>query len=220
MGEFVSRASLSRQALIEKLVDVFYEYGYDGATLSVISEKTGLQRASIYHYFPDGKVEMAEAVLAHSDQWTGEHIGKVLESDMTPAEKVRGMFAAIDDVHTRPHQLTLLNVFSYGSARFLFGEKIAARTRHSIDTVAVLLQELGATPELARQRAMDAQIRIEGAMVLARSLNDLGVFRATVRALPDALLQDLEEKPKKRGVRTKAVTKTARARAKPARASS
>ena len=43
----MSRALLSREEMIEKLVDVFYEYGYDGATLAVISAATGLGKASL-----------------------------------------------------------------------------------------------------------------------------------------------------------------------------
>ena len=40
---------ITKDALIERLVDVVYDYGYDGATLSVISEVTGLGKASLYH---------------------------------------------------------------------------------------------------------------------------------------------------------------------------
>ena len=50
--------------LTEALTRVFQTYGYDGATLSRISDATGLQRASLYHRFPGGKEEMAKFVLA------------------------------------------------------------------------------------------------------------------------------------------------------------
>ena len=51
------------EKLIERLTSVFRIYGYEGASLSRIAEATGLQRASLYHRFPGGKEEMAEAVL-------------------------------------------------------------------------------------------------------------------------------------------------------------
>jgi hypothetical protein len=61
--------------------------------------------------------------------------------------------------------------------------------------LAGLLRDCGVPEALAQSRALDAYIRIEGAMVLARTLDDLEVFRRVVRALPDELLQRPEQEP-------------------------
>jgi len=52
-------AKITDAQLTDALTDVFRTYGYEGATLSRISEATGLQRASLYHRFPGGKEAMA-----------------------------------------------------------------------------------------------------------------------------------------------------------------
>lgn len=181
-------ASLSKDALVDKLVDVVYEYGYDGATLSVISEVTGLGKASLYHHFPGGKEEMAAAVLAHSDRWGAERIGGLLESEASAEAKVRGIFHALDEVHHRAHQLTLMNVFTYGAARQVFGSQVGDRVRAGLHVLSTLLQQCGLSAAEAQARALDAYVQIEGAMVLARTLDDLEVFRRVVRRLPDQLL--------------------------------
>lgn len=186
----MAKGLLSKDELVDKLVDIFYDYGYDGATLSVISEITGLRRASIYHHFPNGKAEMAEAVLAHSDRWGAEHVRSMLESELPADEKIRRMCAAIDEVHSRPQQLTLMNAFSYGAARHQFGEEVARRVRGWLDQIAGLLVELGIDRQEAKRRALDAYIQIEGAMVLTRSLDDMSVFRAVMKKLPGVLLAD------------------------------
>ncbi len=184
----MSKALLSKDALIDKLVDVVYDYGYDGATLSVISEVTGLGKASLYHHFPGGKEQMAAEVLGHSDRWGAEHIGALLQSDAGPEAKVRGIFQALDEVHTRAHQLTLMNVFTYGAARQVFGQKVGERVRAGLEVLSGLLQQCGIPAADAAARALDAYIQIEGAMVLARTLDDLMVFRRVVQRLPDQLL--------------------------------
>jgi TetR/AcrR family transcriptional regulator, lmrAB and yxaGH operons repressor len=188
------RGHLQKDALIERLVDVVYDYGYDGATLSVISEVTGLGKASLYHHFPGGKEQMAAEVLAHSDRWGAQHIGALLSGPLPAEAKVRGLFRALDQVHTRAHQLTLMNVFTYGAARLVFGRQVGERVRAGLGLLAGLLRDCGVPEALAQSRALDAYVRIEGAMVLARTLDDLEVFRRVVRALPDELLQrpDLE----------------------------
>jgi AcrR family transcriptional regulator len=180
---------LHRDALIERLVDLVYDVGFDGATLSVISEATGLGRASLYHHFPGGKEQMAAEVLAHSDRWGARHIGALLAGPLPADAKLRGLFRVLDEVHTRPHQLTLMNVFTFGSARGVFGRQVGERARAGLEVLAALLRDCGVPEPLAQSRALDAYIRIEGAMVLARTLDDLEVFRRVVRMLPDELLQ-------------------------------
>jgi len=57
-------ASVDDAVLQARLLAVFRENGYAGAYLSTLSAATGLQRASLYHRFPEGKPAMAAAVLA------------------------------------------------------------------------------------------------------------------------------------------------------------
>lgn len=184
----MSKALLTKDALVDRLVDVVYDFGYDGATLAVISEVTGLGKASLYHHFPGGKEQMASEVLAHSDRWGAQHIGALLAGPLSPEAKVRGIFRALDQVHTRAHQLTLMNVFTYGAAREVFGRQVGERVRAGLEVLADLLRQCGVPAADAEARALDAYIQIEGAMVLARTLDDLEVFRRVVRRLPDQLL--------------------------------
>jgi len=51
------------------LATVFRSRGYEGASLKELAEATGLKKASLYYRFPNGKQEMAEAVLNHIDDW-------------------------------------------------------------------------------------------------------------------------------------------------------
>ena len=51
------------------LGEVFRAHGYEGATLALISEATGLGKGSLYHLFPGGKEQMAAEVLADIDAW-------------------------------------------------------------------------------------------------------------------------------------------------------
>ena len=55
---------MDKPTLIRSLLNIFREYGYEGASLSKISERTGLGKASLYHHFPNGKQQMAQEVLS------------------------------------------------------------------------------------------------------------------------------------------------------------
>ena len=46
---------MPKEEIITKLIPVFRYYGYEGATVSRLSEATGLKKASLYHHFQGGK---------------------------------------------------------------------------------------------------------------------------------------------------------------------
>ncbi len=54
---------------IAQLLNVFQKYGYEGATLTRLSEATGFGRASLYHHFAKGKEEIAAVVLNDTNDW-------------------------------------------------------------------------------------------------------------------------------------------------------
>ena len=54
-------SNLSKDEVIQRIVAAFREHGYEGASLSILSQATGLGRSSLYHYFPNGKTDMAQA---------------------------------------------------------------------------------------------------------------------------------------------------------------
>jgi AcrR family transcriptional regulator len=55
--------------VLRALGEVFRAHGYEGASLTLITEATGLGKGSLYHLFPGGKEQMAAEVLADIDGW-------------------------------------------------------------------------------------------------------------------------------------------------------
>jgi TetR/AcrR family transcriptional repressor of lmrAB and yxaGH operons len=60
-----------------------------------------------------------------------------------------------------------------------------------IEAIAVMLHETGLPARIARERAEDAVIRIQGGLVMARAKDDVVPFQRTLKSLP----QDLLRKP-------------------------
>src|SRR3954469_22668198 len=60
----MAKTVAERAAVLPVLGEVFREHGFEGASLSLIGERTGLGKGSLYLFFPGGKEEMATAVLA------------------------------------------------------------------------------------------------------------------------------------------------------------
>lgn len=181
-------ALLSREEVLDRLTRVFRDLGYEAATLSRLSEATGLVRASLYHYFPGGKEDMAKAVLARASAWVEEHVLAPLASPGSPAERLTAMAAALDHFYAGGRDGCLLGLLSQGDARDLFQAQIRAAIERWADAIAELIEEAGLPEDVARQRGEDAVIQIQGALVVSRGLGTTAPFSRTVSELPTRLL--------------------------------
>src|SRR5262245_29969734 len=87
---------LTRDEMLGRLMDLFREKGYDGASFSDISESTGLGKSSLYHHFPDGKTEIARQLIAYLEEQLEKALFEPMRSSGTPRQKVDRMLDTID----------------------------------------------------------------------------------------------------------------------------
>jgi len=90
------RIAPDRDQLLGIVAEVFREHGYEGASLSLIGEATGLGKGSLYHFFPGGKEEMARAVIAHIDGWFEDNVFAPLRDRTDALAGIEHMFEATD----------------------------------------------------------------------------------------------------------------------------
>ncbi len=180
---------MAKAEVIPQLMAVFQEYGYEGASITRFSEATGLKRASLYHYFPNGKEEMADAVLDYVTQALKEQLLSPLSSDRPPRERIQAMNQNVDAFYQQGRQDCLLALLSVGEAHELFQERVQHALNLWINSVADVLVEAGITPITARQRAEEAIALIQGTLVLTRGLNNTAVFERILQQMPEVLLR-------------------------------
>ena len=139
-----------------QLLKVFRQYGYEGATLARLSKATGLGKASLYHYFPKGKEEMAAAVLDYISDWFAANIFAPLQEYGEPQERIRTMSKNVDQFYNCGQNACLLAVLSLGDTNNLYHNQIKQSLKVWIDAIAKVLIEAGIERSLANQRAEDA----------------------------------------------------------------
>ena len=181
---------MSKEQVISQLIPVFRHYGYEGATVSRLSEATGLKKASLYHHFQGGKEQMAAAVLEYVANWLQENVFAPLESDKEPRERIRAMSQGLDEFYHSGQNPCLLSVMSVGEADNLFHQQLEQGLKNWLDMLTKVVEETGVEPEQARQRAEDALMLIQGALVLVRVTNDTQPFKRAIAKLPQILLDD------------------------------
>jgi len=174
--------------MIQILAETFRKHGFEGATLSVIGEATGLGKGSLYHFFPGGKEEMAAVVLANIDAWFAEHVFRPLRESDSAADAVRAMFAAVDSYFRGGGRVCVVGVFAVSDVRDRFATAVHRYFQEWLDALATTLGRLGHSVPEAKALAEDAVAAIQGGLVLARALDDTGAFRRTLDRLETRLL--------------------------------
>ncbi|SDF04345.1 TetR/AcrR family transcriptional regulator [Thalassobaculum litoreum] len=182
------RPAAPREEIVDRLGDVFRRHGYGGASLKLLSDATGLGRSSLYHYFPNGKEDMALAVLDSAERWMGDEVVPILESAASPQEKVRAVVAALDRFYLGGRRSCLLELFAIGDAREVFGPRVSQRLANLRSALAGIAREAGHPPDDATRRAEDAMIAIHGGLVVSRGLGDTTPFRRVLDGLEKTLI--------------------------------
>ena len=177
-------AAIPKQEVIDRLAIVFRRLGYEGATLSELSSGTGLQRASLYHYFPGGKEEMARAVLEQINDGIKKNVLGPLEADGDPGERLRCMAQALDGFYAGGKLNCLIGLFILSASHELFHDDIRNTLQAWIAALARLMTETGIAPELARQRAERWIGELQGSLIMSRGLGSNEPFRRMMDVLP------------------------------------
>jgi AcrR family transcriptional regulator len=166
---------------LASLAEVFRAHGYEGATLALISEATGLGKGSLYNFFPGGKEQMANEVLASIDRWFVDKIYSPLRTASDPVQGIADMYAATDDYFRSGQRVCLVGVVALGASRDLFGEKVKVYFAGWVDALAASLRRYGDDKTAARRKAEHAVLEIQGALVLARAFDDAKVFSRALK---------------------------------------
>ncbi|CAG0929249.1 partial putative HTH-type transcriptional regulator YxaF, partial [Planctomycetaceae bacterium] len=174
--------------VLDLLLDTFRRDGYDGASLSRLSEITGLGKSSLYHYFPRGKEEMLAKVLRHLEAKLERELFEPLRADGAPRKKLDAMLAVIDAFYEGGKRACLLERACASVDRSRFRKPLEHVFASWIGALEDLCVEAGVERGEAKARAEDAIARIEGALVLCAALNDTAPFRRALKQIRDSLL--------------------------------
>ena len=178
-------ARAERSDLVPLLAEVFREHGYEGASLSLISQATGLGKGSLYHFFPGGKEEMAQAVLAEIDGWFAAKVFRPLRQADDAVAAVAAMFVTVAEYFRSGRRVCLVGALSLSDARDRFAGRLRDYFARWVEALTAALARAGHGPEAAGAIAEEVVGGIQGALVLARALDRTEVFERILAGLWD-----------------------------------
>jgi len=106
----------TRERILEVAEAFLGEHGYHGTRLHQIAQQVGIQKASLFHYFPS-KEHLYRAVLEEGFGETEQTIRRALETSGSPLEKAGALVEAyVDMVAAHPERTKIFLRQSLGDA--------------------------------------------------------------------------------------------------------
>jgi len=181
------KVAAGRDELITAIAEVFRAHGYAGASLSLITEATGLGKGSLYNFFPGGKDEMAAAVLAHIDRWFEDEVFSPLRKADQSQDGISRMLAATDAYFHSGRRVCLVGAFALDDARDRFAAEIRSYFERWVADLTGALRRAGRPEAEAVRLAEESVGGIQGALTLARAFDDPAVFSRTMAIIRQRL---------------------------------
>jgi TetR/AcrR family transcriptional repressor of lmrAB and yxaGH operons len=180
-------SKVSDEVLLEKIAEVFRLHGYEGASIRLLSSATGLERASLYHRFPGGKEDMAAAIIAQTCDWFEHNVFSPLKAGGSPVERLQSVAANLRDFYRRGTLWCVLDTMTLSGGSDSIRNTVRAAYSAWLNAFERIAREAGMPTALARSRAQQALIEVEGSLVVARVTGDSKPFLQVVRNLPALL---------------------------------
>jgi TetR/AcrR family transcriptional regulator, lmrAB and yxaGH operons repressor len=178
-----------RADLLPAMAEVFREHGFEGASIALISERTGLGKGSLYHFFPGGKEEMAAAVLGEIEAWFTTHIFAPLQWDSDPDSAIDRMFRSVVEYFDSGRRVCLVGAFALATSRDRFAKQVRSYFKMWKEALATALVRTGRDKPAADEFAEEIVAAIQGSLVLARALDDRAVFARSMTRLRGILVK-------------------------------
>lgn len=169
--------SIEDDALLERLSRSFREVGYEGASVAVLADATGLRKASLYHRFPGGKEQMAKDVLGAAEAWLREHVIAPLESADSADTGLAAVTQALARFYEGGRLSCLVNVLSSDFGRSgPFSAQVRRLAEGLLSAMSHALREAGMAPSEADLKAEQLLSELQGSLILTRVLGRTDPF--------------------------------------------
>lgn len=129
-----------RKELLDKAINCFTKYGYSKTTLDDIAKETGINKASLYHYFKNKEELFLQVLLLVAEQGIQE-LETRTEKIKTPEKRVVFYFSERLHFYLQVVKLNSLNKETLLQLQFLFDAAYQPVKEKEINYITVLLKQ-------------------------------------------------------------------------------
>lgn len=177
----------TRDRIITATNELFRRHGYNGTTLKQVSTAADAPIGSIYHFFPGGKDELAEAVIQTSGAIYQQLFEMIADGADGLAAATTDFFEGAADVLEESGYIDICPIGTVAREVASTNEMLREATHRVfagwIDAAASRLTAAGIPHDEAEELATTIVAALEGGFMLARAARNPAPLRATGRQI-------------------------------------
>ena len=177
----------TRDRLMTATAELFRRQGYHGTSLKQVTAAAGAPVGSLYHFFPGGKEDLAEAVIGSSGRAYQELFELIADAAADMATAVTDFFDAAAAVLEETGYLDACPIGTVALEVASTNDRLRAATQAVFEGwlhAAGSRMELAGVPEPeARELATTLVAVVEGGFMLSRTARDPEPMRAAGRQM-------------------------------------
>ena len=177
------RPGIDREQLMSAITSVFAARGFEGATMAELSRATGLRKASLYHHFPGGKLEMLGAVIRATVALLESDVFGQLQSHRSPGNRLLRMLDGFDTYCESGQRSCVLAVIAHSTAADEFKDGISSQFQSWTHQLEQTLHEIGYGDKRSARVAREILATLYGSLTTSRLLDDPAVYTQAVKRL-------------------------------------
>lgn len=179
-----------QEEMLQGLMSVLRSKGFDGSSLNDLAEATGLKKASLYHRFPGGKMEMTKAVLDFVDGWVQMNIYDVLvDKRESPQQRLVKALKNINNLYHEGEAICISRALSMETGMELFGDQIESGFDKWVESFTHLGMDLGWKKSKAEEEGLKTLIGIQGSLVVSKGLRKKAIFQKNLEEINNRYLE-------------------------------
>jgi AcrR family transcriptional regulator len=183
----LANRTISDQQFLATALDLFRTYGFEGVSLQQLADATNLEKASLYYRYPGGKDEIVMAVAGDVVAWFQANVFAPLLGPGSPRKRVAFVTGRLRSFYQGGRKACITDVLSIPGGSAELKAALTSAMQAWISAFAGIAKDSGLPPALARARAEEAIVRIEGSLVVTRVLGKTAAFERALKLIPELL---------------------------------
>ncbi|KKI89454.1 TetR family transcriptional regulator [Bacillus sp. SA1-12] len=183
----------SREKILQTASRLFQLQGYHATGLNQIIKESGSPKGSLYHYFPNGKEELAIEAVKYTSQYIESKLKRSMDSVSDPVKAIQLFILETANQFDHPEKIEGIPVGLLASETSLLSEplrEICVQSFKKWETIiANKLIENGFKDEAAFKLGMLINAMIEGGIMLSITNKDKTPLLTISETIPQILLK-------------------------------
>jgi AcrR family transcriptional regulator len=177
----------TRERIMAATLELFRRHGYNGTSVKQVTTAAQAPFGSLYHFFPGGKEELAEAVIATSGRAYQELFEAIYDDAAGPEQAISDFFEGAADVLEETGYVDVCPIGTVALEVASTNDRLRDATQRVfhgwVGAAADRLERAGLALEEAEELAVALVAAVEGGFTLSRAAKSPEPMRATGRAM-------------------------------------